>query len=89
MGQIKGDIEIGKRAAEEARRIFPSVADASKRMGIGRKAVYSWERDGIVPGGFYLAKLYYAGADVIYILTGRRTADGMIKVRNDEVMRDR
>lgn len=89
MGQKKGDIDIGIRAAEEVRRIFPTVAEATRRMGVGRKIVYSWGQGGNVPGGFYLAKLHYAGADVIYILTGQRTMDGMIKVGNDEVMRNR
>jgi hypothetical protein len=30
-------------------------------------------KEGGCPGAFYLAKLHYAGADVLYILTGNKS----------------
>ncbi len=68
----KADIEIGVRAAEEADRIFTTRREAAKALQRERKQVWLWE-NGCAPSAGALAKLHYAGADVIYILTGRRT----------------
>lgn len=65
-------IEIGQRAAAEALRIYKSPADVSSRLHIGRTTLYDWKR-GKAPGALHLEKLHYAGADVIYILTGKRS----------------
>lgn len=68
----KAQIEIGKRAFEEVTRIFPKYKDA--RIALGMKShqlIYDW-MDGIAPSAKYLQRLYYVGADVIYILTGVR-----------------
>ena len=72
----KGDIEIGYRAYEEAIRIFGAPYKAYQTKAFSKNTLYAW-RDGITPGGLQLAKLHYAGADVIYILTGKRS--GSIK----------
>ena len=72
--KYKGDLEIGYRAAEEARRIFKRAKVMEEQLGIGRQAVSEWGY-GITPGGYFLAKLHYAGADVIYILTGKRSKE--------------
>jgi hypothetical protein len=74
MAKTKGDIEIGRRAYEEVVRLFDVPSTAKQRIGITRNVLYGW-RDGIVPGALWLAKLHYAGADVIYILTGRKTME--------------
>ena len=66
------DIRIGWRAAEEADRLFPTRKAAAKAMGKERKLVWDWEY-GNSPSALLLARLHYHGADVIYILTGRRS----------------
>lgn len=68
----KADIEIGKRAFEEILRIFPSMVSAKRRLGISSNLqLYSWA-DGGAPSAKYLQRLHGCGADVIYILTGKR-----------------
>jgi hypothetical protein len=71
----KGDVEIGYRAAEEARRIYKRSSVIERETGISRQTLHEWER-GLTPGGNYLAKLYFAGADLVYILTGKRSGQG-------------
>ena len=71
MGQHKGDIEIGKRAAEEVDRVFKSYAEAAKAICCERKAIFSWVH-GTTPSGIMLARMHYCGCDVMYILTGNR-----------------
>lgn len=68
------DREIGKRAVEELYRLFPTLSEAtiSKRLGLDRKSFWKW-KCGTTPGGYALAVLCYAGCDIKYILTGRRT----------------
>ena len=70
MAMLKGDIEIGHRAYEEVIRLFPRMKDASAAIGC-----YKWH-DGVSPSAKFLARLIVLGADVHYILTGRRTKDG-------------
>ena len=72
MARNKCDIEIGRRAFEEVKRLFPDVKNGIDRMRMSKNAVYGW-KDGATPGALMLARLHYAGADVIYILTGKRT----------------
>ena len=69
----KGDIEIGKRAAEELRRVFPDLTEAQicKRLGFDRKNLWFWKA-GETPSGFALQRMCFEGCDVKYILTGRR-----------------
>lgn len=72
MSKEKGDIQIGQRAFEELLRLFPSIGTAVTRSGCSKNAIYTWKA-GSTPDGLNLARLHYAGADVIYILTGKRT----------------
>lgn len=72
----KAPIEIGRRAYEEFYRIFEpdkhgNMKRAVKIIGCNRKTPYEW-RDGRTPDAIYLSRLYELGADVAYILTGRR-----------------
>lgn len=69
----KAQIEIGKRAVEEIMRMFPTHQAAKNALGIkSRQLIYDW-MDGVAPGAKYLQRLYYCGADIIYILTGTRS----------------
>lgn len=68
----KAQIEIGKRAYEEAMRVCESVNAANKMIGCNSDGhVYKWN-EGVAPSAKYLQRLHYIGADVIYILTGVR-----------------
>ena len=68
----RAQIEIGKRAFEEVMRIFPSIVSAKRRLGTSSNLLlYSWA-DGGAPSAKYLQRLHCCGADVIYILTGKR-----------------
>jgi hypothetical protein len=74
MAKKKPDIEIGHRAYEEAIRLFCKPRFANQH-GITRQILHSWS-EGISPSALYLTKMHYAGADVLYILTGKRTGMG-------------
>lgn len=68
----KPQVEIGKRAFEEVIRIYPKMKDAKNSLGISSNLLlYDWLR-GVAPSAKYLQRLCYVGADVIYILTGKR-----------------
>lgn len=71
MARRKADVRIGYRAAEEAFRIAHSAQYAAVLVGGERKIVYTWS-EGNAPSAIYLQRLHELGADVIYILTGRR-----------------
>ena len=72
MRQWKGDVDIGYRAYSEVLRIFPRQKDALNGLGIRSENLYAWSR-GVCPSAKYLARLHKAGADVIWILVGKRS----------------
>lgn len=73
----KAQIEIGKRAAEEVFRLFEKSKDAQRAIcGNNNGLIYHWQ-EGVAPSAKYLQRLHYCGADVIYILTGRRSEHGL------------
>ena len=72
MAKRKGDIEIGRRMAEEVYRVFGGHNNAIDRLKCGKNAISYW-REGGTPGGFVLARLHYFGGDVMYVLTGKRS----------------
>lgn len=74
MPKSKPQIEIGQRAFEEVTRMFASLRVAKKMLGISsQQLLYDWMFGG-APSAKYLQRLHYMGADVIYILTGIRSA---------------
>ena len=80
MPRRKARIEIGQRAFEEVDKIFNlkeygGMITPTKTIGCHKNAIYEWE-NGRSPDAIHLQRLHEIGADVIYILTGRRTADG-------------
>lgn len=66
----KGDIEIGKRAAELV-RAHGSVAKEMRRVGLDKKLPWQWDQ-GLTPDGRSLQALAFCGYDIYYILTGRK-----------------
>lgn len=75
MALRKADIGISERAVEEIYRLFPTMGKAAKATGINKKIISQWQCENRTPSGFSLQQLYYAGADVIYILSGKRNPD--------------
>lgn len=71
--KTKGYIEIGKRFVEELYRLFPnySVRKIASILDVDRRMIYEWW-NGKTPGGIYLARILHLGADVEYILIGKR-----------------
>ena len=68
----KAQAEIGYRAFEEVQRVFGKNVDARATLGMkSKQLLYDW-MEGVAPSAKYLQRLHYCGADVIYILTGKR-----------------
>ena len=65
---------IGERAAkairDRAKKNRTTLAEELKKLNFNIYSVYSWEKKGFAPSAYYLQKIYFAGYDVIYILTG-------------------
>lgn len=73
----KSELAIGRRAAEEVRRLFPKSRhiDICRRLGCNKKTLSLWN-DGFAPSAMFLSRIASLGGDVDYILTGnRRTKD--------------
>lgn len=73
----KNDIEIGKRFMAEVRRLMPDKSDREigRLLGCSNHMLSEWET-GVTPGVFFIARLDELGADVVWIVTGRRESDG-------------
>ncbi|CAK0767822.1 Transcriptional regulator [Gammaproteobacteria bacterium] len=63
---------IGKRLIEERIRLGFNQTNFAAIAGAGRTSQVSYETDKRRPDADYLAAIASAGADVLYILTGRR-----------------
>jgi len=76
--QHKGDIQIGRRAAsallEREAQTGVSTRRQLEKMGLDRRTLWAWGTLGHVPSGDALARMAEVGYDVMYILTGRRSA---------------
>jgi transcriptional regulator with XRE-family HTH domain len=65
-------MSIGTRLREERLRLGKSQDEFAHLAGVQRRAHIRYEQDERVPDAAYLAAIAAAGADVTYILTGRR-----------------
>ena len=79
MPRRKARLEIGHRAFEDLERLYDvkkygNKLLVSKIIGCDKKAIGGWEA-GVAPDAIHLQRLHEIGADVIYILTGRRAED--------------
>jgi transcriptional regulator with XRE-family HTH domain len=63
---------IEKRLAEERKRLGHSQEKFSALARVSRRAYAEWESGNTSPTARQLSALADAGADVLYILTGRR-----------------
>jgi transcriptional regulator with XRE-family HTH domain len=65
-------VSIGSRIKEERLRLGLSQEGLAKIAGVQRRAHIRYEHDERLPDAAYLSALAGAGADINYILTGRR-----------------
>lgn len=68
-------MSVGDRLREERLRLGLSQPAFAALAGASKSGQAKWERDGASPNAAALIAFAEAGADVLYILTGRRTAD--------------
>lgn len=79
MARRRASLEIGHREFEEVDKIFDlseygRMIAATKAIGCHKNAIYECD-DGKAPDAIFLQRLHDIGADVIYILTGKRADD--------------
>lgn len=68
-------LSIGSRLREERTRIGLSQTDFAALAGASKRVQLKWEKDESAPTALALAAFAEAGADVLYILSGKRTPD--------------
>lgn len=75
MSKRKCDIAVGQRAYAELMRLFPNYSSykLGALCGCERKTITAW-RDGESPSAIFLIRMHYLGADILWILTGERSA---------------
>lgn len=69
-------MSFGTRLAEERNRLGFKQAEFAALVGTNVPKQSLYENDKRELRAAYLARLAEAGADVVYVLTGRRSADG-------------
>lgn len=72
MGKCK-DYPMSDRLNEELFRLGYTDRELSKKLGISHKTIAYWRSNNCIPGAVSLKLLHEVGADIMYIITGRRT----------------
>lgn len=68
-------VQIGSRLQEERARLgYKSQAAIGEVMGLVSKTQGQYERGDTVPDAAYLSRLAEMGADILYIITGKRVS---------------
>lgn len=67
-------LKIGDRLKEERQRLGFSQADFAALAGVAKTSQFNYEKGDRSPDAEYLAKVLTVGADVLYIISGARTA---------------
>lgn len=70
-------MDIAGRLKEERKRLKLSQSDFGALGSAGKTTVISWERGDATPNSAFLQAVALAGADVRYIITGRRQEEGI------------
>lgn len=78
---------IGGRLREERERLGVNQTDFASHGGVGRKSQFNYEDGGRMPDAAYLAAIAELGADVLYIVTGERSAHALLD--NERLMLER
>lgn len=84
MGSIV-PMSIGKRLKEERERLGLNQTEFGEIGGAGRKTQFNYETDERIPDANYLERLYKAGVDVGYVITGVRGGEVLPSYTKDEV----
>jgi transcriptional regulator with XRE-family HTH domain len=66
---------VGKRLKDERTRLQLTLDEMGARGGVKKNAQIKYEADERSPDAGYLVGISEAGADVLYVLTGRRRID--------------
>lgn len=77
-------MNFGERLKEERVRLGCSQEAMGAIGGVRKLAQHNYEKGERAPDSTYLAAIAAAGADVLYILTGERTANAAQGLRADE-----
>lgn len=70
--------DIGLRLKQERERLGLSQAALGETCGVKKLAQFNYEKGERQPDALYLAALHRAGADVLFVLTGERTAPALL-----------
>ena len=70
-------VNIGDRLKEERERLRMTQESFSVAGGAGKRAYIRYEQGERLPDAGFLAALSASGADVLYVLTGRRSATAL------------
>ena len=79
-------MSFGTRLADERRRLGLKQAEFAALVGTNVPKQSLYENDRRELRADYLARLAEAGVDVIYILTGRRSADGQLGQASSDLL---
>ncbi|WON83263.1 MULTISPECIES: helix-turn-helix domain-containing protein [Chromobacterium] len=69
---MERSLSISDRLKQERSRLDMIQMDAAKAAGISYGSYFSYEKGTCTPNAEVLSKLYSAGFDVAYIITGKR-----------------
>ncbi len=78
-------MHLGDRLREERKRLGYNQADFGDLAGVTRKTQFNYESGSSSPDTHYLACIEKAGADIVYIQTGVRSAEREFQRRLDVV----
>lgn len=75
---------VGKRLKEERNRLGLNQSDFAVLGGVEKRAQIYYEQEARSPDAEYLAAIAKAGADVLYIVTGVRSAASLDQAAEDQ-----
>jgi len=75
---------IGERLRNERERIGFNQSDFAEAGGVLKRAQIHYEKNERMPDAGYLSAIAAAGADVLYILTGSRSAPAAPAISREE-----
>ena len=81
MSKEKNFSYLGLRLRQERERLGLSQEELGGAGGVTRRTVTAWERGDQCPNAAFLGALAGIGADVLYLVTGKRASDGLDPMR--------
>lgn len=67
-------MSISERLRHERERLGLTQPQLGQIVGVGKTTVLNWEKGASDPGAVQMAALAAAGVDVLYVITGQRSA---------------